>query len=236
MLFRRLSKPNRRVFFVAAIWCFLFLPPGIRALAQSPKAFPCANFAQKKMELVHLARQPEGLHKAALANGGHYEIISSGVPWNRADSLEELVAGSSVVFIGVVRSATAALVDAGRGIATSYVLRPEETLKGDLQQEQAVVLRLPGGRINFADGSIAVVKDETGPALQKDNRYVIFAAWSRGELKSTSTEQGIFELEEDGKTIRTYVSEENADSFLTSNCMSQQDFLRQLRRIAKQSR
>ena len=72
------------------------------------------------LDINLLQRQPDGLHKAALASGGTYRTGGGSPPKSRVSDLNQLVTGSPTVVVATVTNATAALKDDGRFLFTNY--------------------------------------------------------------------------------------------------------------------
>ena len=160
----------------------------------------CRDDARRRVELVDISRQDDGLHKAAMANNAYYLESDDGSPWNRASSLQDLVHGSREVFVGTVRDGRSELEHHGRYIRTRYSVEIEQILKGSLQPGQVVSFLLPGGKVTFDDGTVAEVRKEKEPPLLKDHRYVLFTLHSTEEvgLRSAWADEGVFELLSNG--------------------------------------
>lgn len=160
------------------------------------KAQKCRDDARRRVELVDISRQDDGLHKAAVANHGYYLESDDGSPWNRVSSLKELVHASTEVFVGTVRDSRSELEHHGRYIHTRYSVEIEQILKGSLRPGQTVSFLLPGGKVTFDDGAVAEVSKEKEPPLLMDHRYALFTLDSTEEagLRPVGADEGVFEL------------------------------------------
>jgi hypothetical protein len=156
------------------------------------------------MRLVKLARLPDGLHKAALANGGTYVKLGSDSPWNMAGSLDDLVSDSSTIVIGQVIGERAVLVNDGRAIRTEYTFRLASVLKGAGTNSETRIVVLPGGTYRFDDGTSATIDEFSVPRLLVRHTYMIFGSpldASPRTIAPSYSDQGVFELGSDGKTV-----------------------------------
>ena len=72
----------------------------------SPEA---AALLKHREHLQDLLRGSDGLHKAALEEGGHFTLDGPTLPRNRANSIEQLVSRSSVIVTGTVIGESTAL-------------------------------------------------------------------------------------------------------------------------------
>ena len=187
------------------------------------KAHKCRDDARRRVELVDISRQNDGLHKAAVANNGYYLQSDDGLPWNRF-SLEGLVHSSNAVFVGTVQDSRSELEQHGRYIHTRYSVEIEQILKGSLQPGQVVSFLLPGGKVTFDDGTVAEVRKEGEPPLLKDHRYALFTLDSTEEagLRPVGADEGVFELISDGSVSpRAYYS---WDSLQAAKQLTQEQF------------
>jgi hypothetical protein len=196
---------------------FLALSP---VFGQAPTLQVQCDQPALKRTTVMLAKQPDGLHKAALSNCGVY-IDSYGFPWNRAGSLNELVRGSAFIFLGVVRYGRSELTNRGRNITTRYTVNVQQSLKGNLLPQGDLDFVIPGGKINFYDGSAAEVRSKE-PALEIGHEYLFFADGPSGygsgkmELRTTSIGQSIFEFAPDGHSVHPHVTQTDDPLLVTS--------------------
>lgn len=196
----------------------------------------CRDDARRRVELVDISRQDDGLHKAAMANHGYYLESDDGSPWNRASSLQDLVHGSREVFVGTVRDGRSELEHHGRYIRTRYSVEVEQILKGSLLPGQVVSFLLPGGKVTFDDGTVAEVRKEKEPPLLKDHRYVLFTLDSAEEagLRSAWADEGVFELLSNGSVHpHAYYS---WDSSRAAKELTQEQFLSKVQIAAQEEK
>lgn len=159
--------------------------------------------ARKYVQLVHLSRQPDGLHRAALTNGGTYVTQGDGPPWAEPASITDLVNSSEFVLIAKITDQQTHPINDGRGIATSYKFGIASILKGSLANPSRYSIDLPGGTYVYSDQSVATVEAPDFPRLRVGRTYLIFCSPSLDSplaLEPFQT-QGIFELSEDGVTV-----------------------------------
>jgi hypothetical protein len=152
--------------------------------------------------LLALSLQPDGLHKAALANGGTYRTGGDSPPKYAISDVNQLVAGSSTIVVGTVSSATSALEDQGRSIRTNYQLNVTQTIKGDFSQ--AGLVEMPGGTYTFSDGSVATQYEPVWKALRVGVTYILFLAASNAEpgaYRVVGAGQGAYEIGLDGQHL-----------------------------------
>jgi hypothetical protein len=162
------------------------LPFGI-ALVLVTGAFILA----KKAEMQTVTKQPSqgpdpvmvalrkgGLREAAKLKG-HYVGIERTSDWGKY-SLESLTKASSIIIVGtpILSSAKVVGVENDR-IVTEQLVRVGQVLKGKLHENGLVTVAIPGGKVEFEDGTSAEIKTpDLGPIEQFAN-YVLFLQPSR---------------------------------------------------------
>lgn len=150
-------------------------------------------------------------------------------------SLEDLVHDSEAIFVGTVRRGQSELIENGTGIMTRYSLDVQRVVKGSLHSGQIVYFLIPGGKINFYDGSVAIEIMEKYPSLFKNRCYLIFAVLDDQQEKgfhSTAADQGVFEFLSDGRSVKphAYYSWDPARSAME---LTQDQLLQQIQRITQ---
>lgn len=87
---------------------------------------------------------------------------------------------SSLVIVGRPFVARVALTDDRRSIVTTYSVQVEDTFKATsrvLPFVRVVIVTVPGGRMDFGDGTSAEIR--SGPSLALGDRYVLFLQHER---------------------------------------------------------
>jgi hypothetical protein len=196
-----------------------YLLCGLLAIALSenihPQQIQDTNSTAKQqavanIRLMRLSREEDGLHKAALANGGSYVLRIPGTRWNVAATVADLVSESKLIAIVNVSSEETRLINDGRGIGTFYKFSVISVLEGDATNLASSMIELPGGTYVYDDRSIAAIDVERRPRMRVGHTYVIFlkpSATSSNILEPTFESQGIFEVSDDGATVRHYSME-----------------------------
>jgi hypothetical protein len=115
------------------------LPKILMLLATVSLGFECCAtvglHAQKRMPFVDVMRlsgRPDGLHKAALANGGRFysEKDTPGRADGPAPDLSSLTRFSPLIVLGRVTSSHTELANEGREINTVYTIAIDHVFKG----------------------------------------------------------------------------------------------------------
>jgi hypothetical protein len=156
-------------------------------------------------DLLTLSLQPDGLHKAALANGGFFQTGGDSPPKFFIPDLNHLVADSSTIVVATVSKATATLEDQGRYIRTNCQLNVTQAIKGNFAQTSFV--EMPGGKYTFSDGSVANQVEPVWKALRPGPTYILFLASSNAEpgaYRVVGASQGVFEIGLDGQHLISY--------------------------------
>jgi hypothetical protein len=97
-----------------------------------------------------------GLHQAALKTGFHataYTFSSNA----QIQSLKRLTADSDAIFVGRVQSNVCLISRDEQTIFIYYAVHVESTLKGHVKTGADLTVLVPGGRVTFADGTMAQV-------------------------------------------------------------------------------
>jgi hypothetical protein len=157
------------------------------------------------LRIYLLAKQSDGLHKAALANCGSFDVYTA----RRDDialSLEDLIKRSSTIVVATPSEERTYLVDDGRYIVTEYSVRVTRVLKGPTAASDHETLVMVGGTYKFEDGTRATDFCECRkPRI--GHSYVIFSNPLRSssrKLVPSFEDQGIVELASDGIRVIPY--------------------------------
>jgi hypothetical protein len=153
-------------------------------------------------ELMAIAGRPDGLHQAAIGNGGCLELGENYKIFVSATSLQDLTNRSSLIVAGQVTDTKVQLEDSGRKIVTHFTIQVETALKGTAKPDGTVDFAHAGGKITFDDGTIAKISVPMIVTLQPGHRYVLFLS-DKPNVASNATYEGqsIFELDADGQTV-----------------------------------
>ena len=150
---------------------------------------------ERRQLVIHLAVD-HSLQEAARANGGQFTLeYNMHMAWRgRARDLQELVRASPLVVSGVLRNGTPKLAPNGRMINTYYEVSTTDSLKG-VASSSVIIVKVPGGRITFPDGSIAEVSTPKFD-IQLWNKYVLFlrAAPTGVGTDPTDAREGVYVL------------------------------------------
>jgi hypothetical protein len=166
---------------------------------------PALNSDMRRFGIFLIQKQPDGLHKAALANCGSFGTVTATTE-DVASSLEDLVKRSSIILVGEVTEGKTLLVDDGRYIVTEFPFHVTRILKGVLADSDHTKFVIPGGTYKFEDGTQATDScDCQKPIVGRT--YVIFSNHlhsSSRTLVPSFADQGIFELAGDGVKVIPY--------------------------------
>jgi hypothetical protein len=174
-------------------------------LPNSSKAQDSAKF----IALHELATQPDGLHKAALSNGGIFEVGGHTAPRGRVPDLPSLTAASAMIVSARVLESHSLLTDQGRQIETVYSLDVDQTFKGSTATHLSLTMH--GGSYKFSDGSIATQTENLGRPLVQNVEYILFLRSNTDQANMyhlAAVGQAVFEVARDGTHLysHTYVS------------------------------
>jgi hypothetical protein len=132
---------------------------------------------------------------------GSYTAVAQPKPMQRYDDATSIAKASNAIAVGTVESSQSQLLPpAEQFIVTDCQVRLTNVLKGDLQPDQIISLRSPGGFVQFENGTFAEVKMPDfwkRPELGKS--YVFFLEKRHeGYFVLRGGPQGLFEITPDG--------------------------------------
>jgi hypothetical protein len=169
-------------------------------------------FSQDKRAGREVMYNDGTLHEAAIASGGTYVTSDSRHPSVGPQRLKDLAKASALVVSGMAVDNVGRISERGRSIVSVYTFRVEQSHKGNSRPGDTISVVLPGGRVSFADGTMAQVNTPNFPKMKNGERYVLFLV-TLGSQKSdngepqadefypTSGEIGVFALEGDGRLV-----------------------------------
>jgi len=110
--------------------------------------------------------------------------------------LKDLTENSSVVIIGIPEANISTLSQDGRSISIDYKTKAMYAYKGAIREGDTITVSIPGGRIEFGDGSSAEVRTPWFKKMMTGNAYVLFLNpdGRPGVFVTTGDAQGLFEI------------------------------------------
>lgn len=135
--------------------------------------------------------------RAQAKRAGHVTAAADPRNLHRHDGVGTLTRESTAIVVGSVYSQAASLLPPNENlIVTDYQVTIQEVLKGSVQPGQGIMVREPGGQVQFSDGTSAEVDL---PDYWKNPRvggtYVLFLeSRSDGHFVLTGGPQGLFEI------------------------------------------
>jgi len=193
--------------------------------AQTPQA--------DKKELVLILRR-DGLRGAAKLKG-HY-VTDFDPHWDfGALDIESLTKNSAAVVVAVAgRNLGGHLTEDGQMILTNYEIMVRERLKGDITEGSTIIVSLPGGRVEFEDGTTAELRTPTFEHIKTGSTYTFFLAEvenSPGVYTPTGGPQGLVELVANG-SVKSHGRDTDPIA-QQSKGKDEQSFLKDVREQAK---
>jgi len=188
-------------FLLAAMLCLvssILLANRLHAVADSQKG-QTPQVDDPRM-LVQVLRR-DGLRGAAKLKG-HY-VTDFDPHWDfGAFDVESLTKNSAGVVVGMVGTSLGGhLTEDGLTILTDYPLIVQENIKGDFLKGSTITISLPGGSIQFEDGTTAELRTPTFEHVKAGGQYTIFLTEiqnSPGKYTLTGGPQGLVEILDDG--------------------------------------
>jgi hypothetical protein len=206
---------------------FLFAGLAVLFLATQghSQACPALDSELKRFRLYLIEKQPDGLHKAALANCGSFGTYTA-APVDYPTSLEDLVKRSSTIVVGEATEGKTLLVNDGRYILMEFTFHVTRVFKGAPTDSDHTKFVIPGGTYKFEDGTQATDDCQCRKPLI-GHTYVVFSNPLRSSsriLVPSFADQGNFELASDGRKVIPY-STQFFDHFGTLSDLTQTQFL-----------
>lgn len=128
-----------------------------------------------------------GLREAAKLKG-HY-IADFDPHWDFGQfDIEMLTKDSVAVIVGVMnKKLDSRLTTNGQVILTDYAVTVQEALKGELKAGDPVTVSLPGGHVDFEDGTSAELRTPKFEHMKEGGTYTLF-------LSKNETDQSLYTL------------------------------------------
>jgi hypothetical protein len=174
-----------------------------RASAQISE--PQERASNDSLELVEALRN--GGIKAAAKLKGRY-IFDFDAHWNMGRfNSEALTRKSMVVVVGaVVKKVGGRLDESGHLIVTDYEVVVDESIKGSLTKGGTITISLPGGSVQFDDGTSAEQMTPGFEHVKPGSQYTLFLSDGADGSKVydlTGGPQGLVEIKSDG-TLKSH--------------------------------
>lgn len=176
-----------------------------------------------------------GLREAAKIKGRYIGIHDASWDWANY-TVEGLAKNSVAVILGTPERSSAQLNSTGDSIATHFSVRIDELIKGDADfaAYNRIIVAVPGGKIEFENGTSAEVQTPGFETMSIGKQYVLFLYKNRdgsSALLLTGGPQGLFELESNGK-VKSHARADDAP-YKEANGKQVHSFLDSVRTFAK---
>jgi hypothetical protein len=206
---------------------------GLGALTRHGQAGQSGSQPQSDDDTLKRVVREQGVEGAARLKG-HYVAVGNAPCWP-SYTLEMITKNSGLVVVGTPLTNVCKIDSEGDGITTDYQVSVNEAIKGNVARGSVITVSLPGGRVEFPDGTSAEVRVQDFRKMENGKTYVLFLRNGQpGSEKfiTTGAAQGLFEIPNDGSGIKPHGSPIN------SVCKENQDkpvatFLQQVRVFAK---
>jgi hypothetical protein len=137
-----------------------------------------------------------GYREAARIKGHYVGTVDPYWDWASFD-LETLTKSSAAVVIGMPESSKGQLNSNGEMIMTQFDVRVKEAIKGALAENSVVKVALPGGKVDFEDGTSAELQTPDFERMLEGRKYLLFLYANRNGSDVyllTGGPQGLFEM------------------------------------------
>jgi hypothetical protein len=162
-------------------------------------------------------------------------VVELATPPPAYNELEQLAANSSNIVIGVAQQNVCRLSRDGNSITTDYQVTLEHHYKGKFRKGNTITVSLPGGLVQFPDGTSAETRTPWFRKLQQGETYLFFLNGSSdGKLVPTGDAQGIFQIPttKQDRLVKTQ-SGRSQDPIWKYNKVDVINFLKHVRAVAK---
>lgn len=114
----------------------------------------------------------------------------------RYSALQQLTTQSDVVVIGTPQQNVCRLTPDGKSITTDYKVRVEYSYKGTLREGNIISVSLPGGLVQFEDGSQAEIQTPWFKKMENGHTYLLYLKNTAAgkPFVTTGGPQGVFEI------------------------------------------
>jgi hypothetical protein len=203
------------------------------ALAGHGQAGQSGSQAQIDDDSLKRIVREQGVEGAARLKA-HYVGVGNAPCWP-SYTLEMIIKNSELVVVGTPLTNVCKVDSEGDGITTDYQVSVNEAIKGDVASGNLITVSIPGGRVEFPDGTSAEIRVQDFRKMENGKTYVLFLRHGQpGSEKfiTTGAAQGLFEVPNDGSGVKPHGSP------IHSLCKENQDkpvaaFLQELRAFAK---
>jgi len=115
-----------------------------------------------------------GYREAARIKGHYVGTFDPHWDWVQLD-IESLAKNSEAIVVGTPsKNLGGHLAAGGQSIATDFEMTVQEVIKGDIRQGSNIKVTLPGGRVNFEDGTSAEIKATGFEPMVEGKTYTLF--------------------------------------------------------------
>lgn len=154
--------------------------------------------------------------------------------WNVAPTymdIDEVTRRSSAVVVGTVTHNMSRLSGDEREMFIDSTVSVNQVLKGNLKPGDSVTVSIPGGALDFADGTSVEVRTPWFKKMQKGQNYILFLTPGGGTFATVGGPQGVFTLPSNG-LVESHSGRLN-DPIWKYNGMSADDFTTEVRQALK---
>ena len=202
-------------------------------LATSGRASQESQDQRTKDEMALRAALNRGGLREAAKLKGHY-VAEHDPHWDLAPLMEDLTKNSVAVIVGRFTKKLEARLLEGRSIFTDFEVTIDELVKGDLKQAKTIVITLPGGRVDFEDGTSAELTTPTFEQPRIGRTYTLFLM----EEKAVPSvyflmggPQGMIDID-DSSVVKSHGKEDD-QSVLEIKGQNRETFLKNIRQLAR---
>jgi hypothetical protein len=204
----------------------LLLISGIAVIGKGTRQSQAQEKDGNDRAAIRDALRRGGLREAAKLKGHYIDDFDPNWDFGLFD-IESLTKNSAAIVVGLpIKKLGGRLSSSGQVILTDYEVLVQETMKGAITSGSTIKVSLPGGRVEFEDGTSAELRTPEFEHVKTSSTYTFFLTETdtHDEYTLTGGPQGLIELVNDstakshGRSTDPVAQENNGrdkDSFLS---------------------
>jgi hypothetical protein len=227
---KKYSATKYLIVFAATLAVAVIIMNIYAARAQKPQTQDSKEEYQKTKEALR-----RGGYRELAKIKGHY-VANIDPNWDLPlFDLESLAKNSVGVMIGIPIKSKPQLSASGRSVITEYDVVIQEVIKGEITQGDTIKVSLPGGKVEFEDGTSVELNTPGFERMVNGRSYILFLYAKHDESNAyllTGGPQGLFELSSNGTSIKPH-GRPTDPAVKEAKDKTVQSFLENVRSLAK---
>jgi hypothetical protein len=162
---------------------------------------------------------------------GNYTIVAQSNAPRQYEEMATLVHDSAAIITGTVANKAAQMLSPAEDfIVTDYQITVKDRIKGQVRPGETITLRLPGGRIQFDDGTSAEVNIRNFSRSPEVGKIYTFFLRKKSDANFSLVggQQGLFEISKARIEPQAQTEDKLAKTYQN---MSLESFLKEIRQV-----